>query len=393
MATKDFKTRSIFMERQNSFPKNIWNIGIDIGYSAVKVMSPNAVCCFPSYAVMEESDSFSIDPLENSEVVGRNIRYKDEDGHIWSVGEAAQDSISVYDTSAASDSIYSRNRYDSPMYLVLFRVGLAMGLRRNSFGSPDGKKLRITTGLPPKYMTMDKGMLLPAITGRHRFFVMLHKGIWEPYDFLIKEEDISIIDQPEGTLYSIMTSSKLRRMPDAAKYMSSRLLIMDPGFGTLDCFSVIRGKVSRGECQTYPDLGMRRVFEETAKEVLDRFGFEIPVPAMQSYLAKGTVLSMKGERKRQPFGEILDACNRNVCREAVDKLKRDYRLTMDNYDYLVLTGGTGDAWKAEILSDPELGDPEVITILAGNQGDPSLPMLFSNVRGYFIHSLITAGRK
>ena len=66
---------------------------------------------------------------------------------------------------------------------------------------------------------------------------------------------------------------------------------------------------------------------------------------------------------------------------------------MDNYDYLVLTGGTGDAWKAEILSDPELGDPEVITILAGNQGDPSLPMLFSNVRGYFIHSLITAGRK
>lgn len=45
MATKDFKTRSIFMERQNSFPKNIWNIGIDIGYSAVKVMSPNAVCC------------------------------------------------------------------------------------------------------------------------------------------------------------------------------------------------------------------------------------------------------------------------------------------------------------------------------------------------------------
>ena len=52
------------MERQNSFPKNIWNIGIDIGYSAVKVMSPNAVCCFPSYAVMEESDSFSIDPLE-----------------------------------------------------------------------------------------------------------------------------------------------------------------------------------------------------------------------------------------------------------------------------------------------------------------------------------------
>ena len=107
------------MERQNSFPKNIWNIGIDIGYSAVKVMSPNAVCCFPSYAVMEESDSFSIDPLENSEVVGRNIRYKDEDGHIWSVGEAAQDSISVYDTSAASDSIYSRNRYDSPMYLVL----------------------------------------------------------------------------------------------------------------------------------------------------------------------------------------------------------------------------------------------------------------------------------
>ena len=90
-----------------------------------------------------------------------------------------------------------------------------MGLRRNSFGSPDGKRLRITTSLPPKYMTMDKGMLLPAITGRHKLYAMFHKGVWKLYDFMIKE-DISIIDQPEGTLYSIMTSSKLHRIPDAA---------------------------------------------------------------------------------------------------------------------------------------------------------------------------------
>ena len=64
-------------------------------------------------------------------------------------------------------------------------------------------------------MTMDKGMLLPAITGRHKLYAMFHKGVWKLYDFMIKE-DISIIDQPEGTLYSIMTSSKLHRIPDAA---------------------------------------------------------------------------------------------------------------------------------------------------------------------------------
>lgn len=54
MNTKDFKTRSETIHRAAPCPANHWIIGLDIGYSAIKGMSPNKI-----YSVSEGSLSLT----------------------------------------------------------------------------------------------------------------------------------------------------------------------------------------------------------------------------------------------------------------------------------------------------------------------------------------------
>ena len=53
-----------------------------------------------------------------------------------------------------------------------------------------------------------------------------------------------------------------------------------------------------------------------------------------------------------------------------------------DYDYLVITGGTGDAWR-NIITEYYSG-MESLKIIIGNQND-MLPTIFSNVRGYYLY--------
>ena len=50
MVTKDFETKTIMQEQPFPGSEEKWVIGLDIGYSAVKGISQNALWCFPAYA-------------------------------------------------------------------------------------------------------------------------------------------------------------------------------------------------------------------------------------------------------------------------------------------------------------------------------------------------------
>ena len=56
MDTSKFKTKTEFIERKNPSVSNVWEIALDIGYSAVKLFGPNIVARFPSYAKRVEND-------------------------------------------------------------------------------------------------------------------------------------------------------------------------------------------------------------------------------------------------------------------------------------------------------------------------------------------------
>lgn len=360
-----------------------WVIGLDIGYSGVKTFSPNACVCFPAFATKKMSERISIGQAEDN----RLILYRDENGEEWEVGAMAQNSISVSDTSAGSMSIYGRSRYYSPMFKVLYRVGIAVGCRINAFGNPHGKNLKIETGLPPKYIRSDSADLKSVMVGSHKFSIKIGNGAWEEFSFTLNPEDIDIIDQPEGTLFSISTNPTLGLVPDAVKYFNSKILIVDPGFGTLDLFPMIRGSVNRDNCQTYTELGMKQVLKDTTDEILKECNFEISVPAFQQFLEQEYVLKKEGRKvTKVDFSDILEKHSRDICNKAIDRIIEIYNPTME-FDYLVLTAGTGAAWSNYFRNCPDFKDCDTLSIISGNQGDPTLPYIFSNVRGYYIFGI------
>ena len=66
---------------------------------------------------------------------------------------------------------------------------------------------------------------------------------------------------------------------------------------------------------------------------------------------------------------------------AVERVKTIYNNLID-YDYLLLTGGTGAAWQ-EIIKQYFAG-METLKIIGGGQND-ALSHVFNNVRGYYLY--------
>jgi plasmid segregation protein ParM len=378
--TSNFKTKTLMLERQNASCENAWGVALDIGYSAVKGFSPNSVYCFPAYArkITEEILSLAVpDPEE--------IRYKDlNTGEIWVVGSVAQNMIKQDESKDSITALYGRNRYYTPMFKVISRVGLALGMRANSYGSPNGKSLVVQTGLPPAYMKSDSDFIRDVLSGEHKFAIKIASGDWIDFSFSLPIENVRVMPQPMGTLLSISTDNTGKFIPEARKYFSSNMLIFDPGFGTLDIFNIENRLIKSYE--TFDDLGMKRVLSEASDEIFKKYKTEIPVPAMQKYLAQGEITIRDRKLRKttkQPFDDILDAANTKVCEEALAKTEDIFNYLFD-HDYLVITGGTGAAWN-DIIVD-HFKDMETLTIIPGNQND-TLPYTFSNVRGYYMYLL------
>lgn len=379
--TNDFKTKTMCINRKNPTAGNYWGIALDIGYSGVKGFSPNKVFCFPSYARKTPQQMLSLGTLDEN-----NIQYRDGvTGDIWLVGASAIDIMETNDTKDSVNSLFGRNRYFSDMFLVIARVGMALGMLKNDFGSSDGKDIVVQTGLPPAYLKSDTPLIKEALAGNHEFSVKVGNARWVNYKFTLSENNIKVMPQPMGTLISISSNMDTTNVPEASDYFSKRLLIFDPGFGTLDVFNITKGYVSSSP-DTFDDLGMKRVIQETSDKIFERYHTEIPVLAMQKYLGEGYIRCFDRKKhctKNEPFADILEEESKRICMEALARIDNTYNSFID-HDYFVVTGGTGEAWYPTIKE--YFKDMNSLTIVAGNQND-NLPFIFSNVRGYYIYLL------
>ena len=378
VSTQTFKTKTIFTERKNESVDGIWTVALDIGYSAVKGFSNNMIYSFPSYCRKMTNQMLSFGETNKTDIL-----YKDNDtGETWVVGSAAQEMITSDETRDSIAELYGRNRYFSDVFRVVSRVGLSIGMLSNQYDSPNGKKLVVQTGLPPAYMKTDTALIKEALSGHHNFSVKIGNKQWVSLTFDLPEENIFVMPQPMGTLLSISTDNTGKSIPDAAKYFKSSMLIFDPGFGTLDVFNIRNKMIESSE--TFDNLGMKRVLQETADEIMKKFHQEVSVPAMQKLLTTGEVKCFDRKNrstKLENFGDILEEASKKVCYEALNKVDNIYNNLFD-HDYLVITGGTGDAWK-NIISE-YYGGMESLKIINGNQND-MLPTIFSNVRGYYLY--------
>lgn len=380
METKEFKTRTIMMNRPASAKPDRWILGLDIGYSAVKGMSANMVYCFPSYARKVSPDQIVLKEAANSD-----IRYRDENG-VWVVGELAYDEVNASEVMDSEKELYGRRRYYSPMYQVIARTGMAIGLCSNSFGSPTEKDIIVQAGLPPKYLDSDTQDVKEVLAGYHKFELQIGKNsVWQQFEFEVKEENVFVMPQPLGAMISASVDKNGKVIPESKKYFNSDLIVFDPGFGTCDEYSIHKG-TSVGKGETFPNLGMREVFARTCKEIKETQNVELAIPELQSKLESGRIRVVdKKAMKSTPyyFKEILEDNCKRVCLDAIEQMKIIHNYFSDT-DYIIATGGTYDAW-SDIFTDT-FKDMD-LEIVSANANDTSLSNIFSNVRGYYYYRL------
>lgn len=375
MNTQNYKTKTQFIERENGSCKDTWPIALDIGYSSVKLFSPNTVAMFPSYAR----------PFADKGTVGQlpkeYIRYTDlESGETWLVGQMAQENVTMNEVIDSDEALFGRQRYYDPMFKVITETALGIGLKKNRFGAPDGRQIIVQTGLPPKCTdNEDMEGLKDTIAGRHHFLLKIGSGAPVEFDFTIARNDVFIMLQPMGTLVSVSTDNDHNYTDMANEYFKKNVLIFDPGFGTFDLFELRNHSVK--DSQTFFNLGMKQVLLDTIDLIRKKYGQTVTLSSMQKYLETGKIRVYDRKNlvsKEVPFDDLLKEASRNICMAAIDKTNQIYPLM--EYDYLIITGGTGAAWETMIRD--RLKGMETLRIVGGNQND-NLPLVFSNVRGYY----------
>lgn len=374
MDTKRFRTRTELIKRNNLSVPGTWEVALDIGYSAVKLFAPDKIACFPSYAKRVDPDLEFTSVIPDKAILYRNI----DTDETWLVGEVAQDMIQTGDTTDSDQALFGRDRYDNAIFHVVMETGLGLACENNK----DNLPIFVQTGLPEKYLKGDSADLRESIAGSHNFAIKRGNGEWRFFDFSIPSTAIDIMSQPKGTLFSICIDNDGKWVPQATDYLKSSLIIFDPGFGTLDLFPIYAGTVANNG-ETYPDLGMKRVFQETSKLIYNAYNADVSVAAMQRYLTEGVVRVFdrrKLESREEPFGEFLEKASTKVFNEAFSRMLSTINLV--DYSYLVYTGGTGAAW--EKMLTEKLSGIKTLKLIPGNVND-TLPTIYSNVRGYYMY--------
>lgn len=387
MDTKKFKAKTELEFRNNGHLNNVFFEALDIGYSAIKLFGPCVIARIPAYAKRVGEDFSFISNVSDLALI-----YTDNVTHEkWLVGEIGQAQIGIKDTSESEAALYGRERYKTPMFKVLARVGLAIGMLNKKDGKylidydSTSKKLVVQSGLPEKYLNMDKPLLTEALAGKHDFTLQI--GTQElNFCFELMEENVFVMSQPLGTLFSVCIENNYTWHKDATKIMKSSALVFDPGFGTLDVFPIKEGAVN-GNGETFEDYSMKQVMKETT-EYIRKQGIEISVPAFQKYLDEGVVkyIDRKGEPIVVDFKEILKKNSEKICKEALEKIFSIYDI--NDYKYLIVTGGTGAAWFHIIKENFSAAiEYEIIELINGNRND-NLSFVYSNVRGYYLYRFL-----
>lgn len=383
METSLFKTRSEITPRKmpkingNNQYKGRTIVALDGGYSAVKGASPERVFIYPSFAKLVPAGFEIVGNVEDS-----HIMYKDnKSGELWLVGQSAETLMDQGDLESITDSsMYTRYRYDSPMYKVLMATGLGLGL----IGTPEGNEVYLQTGLPSEYKKADAPKLIAALSGDYDISVKVGTKQWNRFKFTLDEAHINVMEQPQGTLCSVAFKNG-EQTDFGAKVMAANSLILDIGFGTEDTFPIRHGmKIAS---KTFSDTAMRAVFDGVISRVKEEYSdcaIDVKIFELQKYLESGEIPFFDVSEFSMiyiPFGNILEKVNCELCEKSVLRLMREYQ-NMKDYQYLIVTGGTGESRFEQIKQ--KLSVIPTLTVLPGNMNTPDLSYTYSNVIGYYM---------
>ena len=376
MLLNDYVTKSEITRMSNKTVAGFWPIGIDYGYSSVKGFAPNKKFCFPNCALKVDSFDSLLDSTE------KDLLLKDEQG-LWIVGARAHDIITPESAMNYESEMYERNRYFSPAFRALMKVGLGIAVLSNPFMKYEQEEIVIQTGLPPEYRLLDSEAFKDSLAGDYDFELKIGKGPFRHINLSIKADNIHIMDQPMGSLFSSIINNNGEKEQSGIRILKSNTLVMDPGFKTFDLYN-ISGGMCKGS-NTFDSLGMHEIFRRTIDDVKKQYGTNLTVLGMQDALRRGYITSFDRRRmasRKITFDEELMKNTKEVCMEAVNKILSLYNY-LQNHDYMIVTGGTGNAWYPIVKEF--FKDMDNLTILSANRNDTSISNTYSNVRGYYCY--------
>lgn len=353
---------------------NIVPIGLDIGYSSTKVCSIFGRHIFPSFPIRVSEDLTVVDKPTN-------IKYKDENGILWYVGDLAYNVLESGKALYQENILYGKNRISSDEYLVLLRIGIYLGLLREDFTIPANFHLKIKTGLPDQYMMEDRIVLKERFIGHHHFAIKIGNQEWTTVSFDIGPDDISVISQPFGTLWSLAADIN-GDIINSDLFDSTNVLIVDGGYHTFDTYFNKAG--TKGTSSTWTTIAMSEVFNRTRRKIYEGTHehkymrqYEI-VKYLKSPVHAGKV--PYGNRQWYVFEQDLYDNVEEVAKEAIKQLMVTYENLVD-VDVVVCTGGTGKAYypffKKNLRLDVLLAEKH-----DGNEIE-NFDTVFANVVGFF----------
>ena len=372
----NFATRTEYLPKQNLTVHGFYPVGIDYGFSGIKGFAPNKVFCFPNCAVKLDDSNPILDMYDTDIIV------KDDTG-TWVIGERAHEIITPTNAMNYESEMYERNRYFSPFFGALMKAGLGIAVSSNQFGKYQGEPIMVQTGLPPKYIRQDTELIKEALTGEYDFDMRIGKNPFRHYHFVVRLENVFVMDQPMGSLISTITNNDGKQSQADYRILKSNTLVFDPGFKTLDIYDISAGMFK--DSNTFDTLGMHEVFKRTSDELKRKYNADVPVSNMQTAIRRGYVNSFDRRTlssRKVEFGDILVSNAEAVCNEAIQKLLSIYNY-MQNHDFLIVTGGTGNAWFPRLQES--FKNMESLTILSANKNDDALSNTYSNVRGYYLY--------
>lgn len=377
MNSKLYTTKNEIITRNENRPhiNGTHIIGLDMGYSGPKCFYEGGNFVFPNYCKKITGDIFG--ELNKTDIIYQNLKTNDK----YAVGNMALKSLNDEDV-VAEDSLYGRNHYLHPDFKVVFETSLGIALWNTK---TDGSDVFLQTGLPPAYMVKDELYLRNVAEGGHDFKLTVGSDTKEFHVTLTKEH-VDIMSQPMGTLTSLLFNDDATPTAIAVPLMKSNLLVFDCGFGTLDTFFIRANQLESKN--TNPNLGMKRILTETRNLIEQDLNVSVSIPAMQKVLKDGVIKVndlMTLETKEYPITEYLETANKKVCNEALESIK-DYVF---NIKYLIMTGGTSEAWIEEFKRRLSTTN---IEILSGRVGS-NLPTIYANARGYYYSRLKKLGYK
>ena len=142
---------------------------------------------------------------------------------------------------------------------------------------------------------------------------------------------------------------------------------------------------------TYSDTAMKSVFENTIKDINDEKHTNFKIFEFQKYLEEGVIpIFIRGKGNIKPhiepydFTELLNKNNKELCEKSINRILYEYD-NLIKYNYLIVTGGTGES-RFDMIEDALSG--LTVTVIKGNENAPDLPFVFSNVRGYYMSAYL-----